>query len=133
VLTDERRVVPLTLLAQALASLGAALPAWFWFGGAAAGSVVVGGLIAVIPNGFLAARLLGSQAGVSPAKLLRAAWIGEIGKILLTALAFGAVFASLEGLSAPAVFVGFIAAELAIFAAGLMAGFAERNVVTTKS
>jgi ATP synthase protein I len=133
VLTDERRVVPLTLLAQALASLGAALPAWFWFGGIAAGSVVLGGLIAVIPNGFLAARLLGSRAAVNPERLLRCAWIGELGKILLTVVSFGAVFASAPALSAPAVFVGFIAAELGIFAAPLMAAVGRGNVVTTKS
>jgi ATP synthase protein I len=133
VLTEERRVVPLTLLAQALASLGVALPAWFWFGGVAAGSVALGGLVAVVPNGFLAARLLGSQAGVSPARLLRAAWVGELGKILLTAVAFGVVFASVRPLSAPAVFVGFIAAELGIFAAPLIAVHAQGNAVTTKS
>ena len=131
-LTDERRVVPLTLLAQALVSLGAGLLAWFWFGGFAAASVAVGGMIAVIPNGFLAARLLGAKAGVSAARLLRAAWLGEIGKIVLTALAFGVVFAS-QAFSAPAVFVGFIVAQLALFAAPLVTGVAAGSVVTTKS
>lgn len=129
-LTDERRVVPLTLLAQALASLGVALLAWLSFGAGAAASVLVGGLIAVIPNGFLAARLLASG---SPARLVRAAWIGEIGKLVLTALGFGIVFASAWPFSALAVFVGFIAAELAVFTAAFTAGSVRSSVLTTKS
>jgi ATP synthase protein I len=47
--------------------------------------------------------------------LYRAAWLGEFGKLLLTAVLFAAVFVSVRPLSAPAVFGGYIAAQMVIF------------------
>jgi ATP synthase protein I len=47
--------------------------------------------------------------------MLRAAWLGEIGKLALTALLFAVVFVSVRPLSAIAVFGGFIAAQLMVF------------------
>jgi ATP synthase protein I len=134
VLTDDRRVVPLTLLAQAGVSLGLAIVIWLWRGNVAGASALLGGIMAVIPNGFLAARLLGPGAGGSAVGLLRAAWLGALGKMLLTAALFGAVFALVRPISAPAVFAGFIAAQLAIFGAPLIAGGErEADTMTVKS
>lgn len=131
---DDRRVVPLTLTAQAAVSLGLAGVAWLAFGGAAGVSVLLGGLAAVVPNAFLAARLLAPAAGSSARALLRSAWIGAIGKLVLTALAFGAIFALVRPLSAPAVFAGFIAAQLVVFGALLPGGGQARlKESTTKS
>ena len=119
-LVDDRRVVPMTLLAQAGASLAVACVLGFWLGATAAASAALGGVIAVVPNAFLAARLVKPRA--SAAAALRAAWIGEIGKWLLTALLFGAVFASLRPVSAPALFSAFVAAQLAVLGALLWGG-----------
>ena len=127
-LIDDRRVVPLTLLAQAGVSLGLAALLGFWLGKIVAISVLLGGMVAVIPNAFLAARLL--SADNTAVAILRSAWLGEIGKLLLTALLFGAIFALIRPLSVAAVFGGFIAAQLVIFGAPLMGGRAE---TTTKS
>jgi ATP synthase protein I len=134
VLIDDRRVVPLTLLAQAGVSLGLAIVMWLWRGNVAAASTLLGGMVVVIPNGFLAARLLGPGAGGSAAGLLRAAWIGAVGKMLLTAVLFGAVFALVRPISALAVFAGFIAAQLTIFGVPLIAGGErEADTMTVKS
>jgi ATP synthase protein I len=133
VLTDDIRVVPMTLLAQASSSLVLAALLWFWQGPVAATSLFLGGMVAVVPNAFLAARLLRRQAGESASALMRAAWIGEIGKLLLTALLFGAIFSLARPISAPAVLGGFIAAQLVIFGALLVGSGAGKRRATTKS
>jgi len=117
VLIDERHAVPKLLLAQIGVSVGLAALLWLGRDGTAAASALLGGMIAVIPNAFLAARLLSSARDANAGALLRAAWIGEIGKLLLTAVLFGVVFAFVRPLSALSVFGGFIAAQLVVFGA----------------
>src|SRR5690606_37591724 len=93
--------------------------------------------VAVIPNGFLAARLLKPRADDSAAAIMRSAWIGEIGKLLLTALLFGVIFAMVRPISVLAVFGGFISAQLVIFGALLVGrgggSGAETGQATSKS
>ncbi|WP_428100572.1 ATP synthase subunit I [Candidatus Rariloculus sp.] len=119
-LTDDRRVMPLTLLAQAGVGLCLAALVWPWLGEVAAASVAAGAMVAVIPNAFLAARLL--SAANDARAILRSAWVGELGKLVLTALLFGAVFAFVRPLSVMAVFGGFIAAQLVVLGALLVGG-----------
>jgi ATP synthase protein I len=129
---DDSRVVPLTLLGQAGVTLCLAAGLWLWQGRVAGVSALLGGATAVIPNGFLAARLLGRRAGASAAALLRSAWIGEIGKLLLTAVFFGLIFGFVRPLSPGAMFGGLIAAQLVVFGVPLYGGGA-RNEAMTKS
>lgn len=110
------------LLAQVALSGAVAAGLAVWQGQIAAVSALLGGVIAVVPNAFLAARLIAPHAGASAKRLLRAAWLGEIGKLVLTALLFAVVFASVRPLSAAGVFAGFIAAQLAIFGMPLLGG-----------
>ena len=131
VLNDDRRVVLLTLLAQAGISLGLAAVIALW-SQVAASSALLGGMAAVVPNAFLAARLLKPRADSARA-LMRSAWVGEIGKLLLTALLFGLIFALIRPLSAPAVFAGFIGAQAAVWGALLLGGGASNTEATTKS
>jgi len=128
VLIDDRRVMPLTLLAQAGVSLSLAALLWLSLGRVAAVSALLGGMVAVIPNAFLAARLL-SAANTAPA-ILRSAWLGEIGKLLLTILLFGVIFASVRPISVMAVFGGFIAAQFVVLGSLLIGG---RAAASTKS
>ena len=72
------------------------------------------------------------RAGASAASLLRSVWIGEIGKLLLTAVLFAAIFGAVRPLEPPAVFGGYIAAQMAIFGAALFGG-ARRTEAITKS
>lgn len=110
------------LLLQLVAGLIAAAGFAVWQGEVAAVSALAGGAIAVIPNAFLAARLLSPGAGENARAMLKAAWLGEIGKLILTALLFAAVFVSIRPLSAVAVFGGFIAAQSMVFAVPLFGG-----------
>jgi ATP synthase protein I len=125
------RVVPLTLLAQAGVSVVLAAVLWLSFGDTVAVSTLLGGAAAVVPNGFLAARVLKPNRHVDD--LMRAAWLGEIGKILLTVLAFGVIFGFVRPISPPAVFAGFIAAQLVVFGALLVGGGGGNSEVMTKS
>lgn len=129
--TDDRRVVLLTLLAQTGAALVVAAFSALW-GPVAAVSALLGGLAAVVPNGFLAARLLSGPAQPGAKALMRSAWVGEIGKLLLTVLAFGAIFALVRPISVPAVFAGFIGAQAAVFGA-LLIGATGSATARTKS
>lgn len=131
-LNDDRHVVPMTLLAQAGASVGLAAVLWFWQGNVAAASALLGGMVAVIPNGFLAARLL-TPRDASAKALMRSAWFGEAGKVVLTALLFGVIFAAVRPLAPLAVFGGFIAAQLVIFGALLVGGGSGNKAAMTKS
>lgn len=110
------------LLAQA--GLAVVLAAFFWGTGGPvpAYSALLGGLIAVLPNAFLALRLSLPRRDPGAAALLRAAYIGELGKVMLTVLLFGLVFTAVRPLAAGALFAGFVAAQLAAFA-----GFLERG------
>jgi ATP synthase protein I len=123
------RVVPLTLLAQAGVSLVLAAALWASLGDTIAVSALLGGAAAVVPNAFLAARVLKVSRPVDA--LMRAAWLGEIGKIVLTVLAFGVIFGFARPIAPPAVFAGFIAAQLVVFGA-LLVGDQGRSGEVTK-
>ena len=114
----------LVLLAQAGVCLIVGAGAWLWAGKTAGVSALMGGAAAVVPNAFLAARLLTPRTAQG---LLRAAWIGEAGKLLLTVLFIGAIFALVRPVSAAAVFTGFIAVQLVVFGALLYGNGASKE------
>jgi ATP synthase protein I len=130
---DVKHVVPVTLLAQFCVGLAVAGVAWGWFGATAGISALLGGATAVMPNGFLAARLLASNRDLSDHAMMRAARIGETGKLLLTVLLFAVIFGFVRPRAPLAVFVGFIAAQLTVFGAFLIGDGAPSSEVVTKS
>lgn len=93
---------------------------WGIFGGVAGYSAMLGSLICVIPNGFLALRLIVPRRDPGAQALMQAAWIGEIGKLALTVLFFTLVFTLVRPLSAAALFAGFIVSQLVTFSGFLM-------------
>ncbi len=119
-------LVVLVLLAQS--GLTVAVAALFWGidGVVPAYSALLGGLTCVLPNGFLALRLTVPRRDPGAGALLRAAYIGELGKLALTVLMFGIVLSTVKPLAAGALFAGFIAAQLATFAGFLMRDNAPR-------
>jgi ATP synthase protein I len=133
VVIDVTRVVPLTLLAQACVSAALAAALWAGFGKVEAVSALLGGAAVVIPNAFLAARLLTPSRDQSAGAMMRSAWFGEIGKVLLTALLFGVIFGFVRPIAPPAVFAGFIAAQLVVFGALLVGGGVGTKEALTKS
>ncbi len=102
------------LLAQLGAAVGLAAIVWIWLGSDRAIPTLLGGLIGVVPNAFLAARLMSPRAGSSAQSLLRAGWLGEVGKIVIAAVMFAAVFATLRPLHPEFLFAGYIATLLAL-------------------
>ena len=105
---------------QMVVGLGLAAVLWGVFGVVAGYSALLGSLACVIPNAFLGLRLMVTQREQGAKALLRAAWIGEIGKLALTVLLFSLVFVLVRPLSAAALFAGFIASQLVTFAGLLM-------------
>lgn len=92
---------------------------WAGLGSERAIPTLLGGLIGVVPNAFLAARVMSPRAGSSAKSLLRAGWLGEIGKLAIAAVLFAAVFATLRPLHPGFLFAGYIATVLAL-PAGLL-------------
>ena len=102
------QVMPV-LLWQLLVSLGLAL--LFLFAGTVeAYSALLGGLICVIPNAYMATRLLMKSGAGDSQVFLRAAFLGETVKLLLTGALFSVVFVYVKPLNVLILFVGFIAA-----------------------
>ena len=102
--------------------IGVVLAAVLWgvYGEVAGISALLGSLTCVLPNAFLALRLAVPRADPGAKDLIRAAYIGEVGKLAITVLMFSIIFAAVRPLSAPALFAGFIAAQLMTFAGLLM-------------
>jgi ATP synthase protein I len=95
-------------------------------------SALLGGVAVVVPNGFLAARLLRPTRDESARAIMHSAWLGEIGKLLLTVLLFAAIFGAVRPLEPLAVFCGFIAAQMVVFGA-LLLGSPQPTEAITKS
>jgi ATP synthase protein I len=129
---DDRRVVPLTLLAQAGVVAALAVVLGVWIDGVVGVSALLGGTVSVIPNAFLAARLVNPRHQ-DAAALLRSAWVGVVGKLLITALLFGVIFLAVKPVSGLAVFGGFIAAQSVIFWALLVGAGPVSLKLGTKS
>ena len=108
------RTVRNILLAQLMTGLVLAAIVWIWLGSERAVPTLLGGLIGVVPNAFLAARLMSPRAAGSAQGLLRAGWIGEAGKLAIAAVMFAAVFVSLKPLHPEFLFAGYIATILAL-------------------
>ena len=114
--------------------IGAVLAAALWglYGHVAGYSALLGSLTCVIPNAFLALRLVVPRRDPGAGALIRAAYIGELGKLALTVLMFSIVFAMVRPLSAAALFAGFIAAQL-MTVAGLLLRDGQETEETTRN
>jgi len=130
---DVKHVVPVTLLVQLCVSFVIAAVLWVVVGEVAGASALLGGAAAVVPNGFLAARVLTPSRDLSARAMMRSAWIGEAGKVLLTALMFGVIFGFVRPIEPPAVFASFIAAQLVVFGALLLGNGSGGREAMTKS
>ena len=108
------------LLAQLGLSVVLAMLFWGVGGHVPAYSAMLGGLICVVPNAFLALRLVAPRRDLRARALVRAAYIGELGKLALTVLMFGTVFVLVRPLAAWPLFAGFIGAQLMTLAGFLM-------------
>ena len=113
-------IIVTVLVAQLV--VGAVLAALLWWlqGGVAGYSALLGSLTCVIPNAFLATRIVLARRDPGARALIRAAYTGELGKLALTVLMFSIVFVVIRPLAAGPLFAGFIAAQLVTFAGFLL-------------
>ena len=117
--------IPRVLMWQFIVGAVLAAVLWLVFGKVAGYSALLGSLTCVIPNAFLGLRIMAPRR--DPGALKKAAWIGEVGKLGLTVLLFFLIFTRVEPLEAAALFAGFIASQLTVFA-----GFSMRNETGTE-
>jgi len=123
--------IPRVLMWQFVVGVVLAAGLWAVIGSVAGYSALLGSLICVIPNAFLALRLMVPRRDPGAPALIQAAWIGEIGKLALTVLFFTLVFTLVRSLSAAALFAGFIASQLVAFSGLLMRGEQEQKTSNT--
>jgi len=102
--------------------IGGVLAVVFWAiqGHVAGYSALLGSLTCVIPNAFLALRLVVPRRDPGARALIQAAYIGELGKLAITVLMFSLVFALVRPLAAAPLFIVFIATQLATLAGLLL-------------
>ena len=115
------------LMWQLVTGVGLAAVLWGVFGVVAGYSTLLGSLACLVPNAFLGLRLIITRNEEGAKAILRAAWIGELGKLALTVLLFSLVFALVRPLNAAALFAGFIATQLVTFAGFLMRSDTETD------
>ena len=85
---QARRTVFLVIASQLAVAIAIAFVLAFAIGQEAAYSALVGALIGVIPNYYLAGRLLRRERGATPERSLRNIYVGEFIKIAFTVALF---------------------------------------------
>ncbi|MDH3749114.1 MAG: ATP synthase subunit I [Gammaproteobacteria bacterium] len=132
-LVPETRKMLKVLVGQI--GIGAVLAAVFWGlkGHVAGYSALLGSLTCVIPNAFLALRLVVPRRDPGARALIRAAYIGELGKLALTVLMFSVVFVLVRPLAAAPLFTGFIAAQLVTIAGLLVRDEQEHTGISSNN
>ena len=113
-----RKIAARMFVAQAVATLLAALGFWLFAGARPAGAAFVGGLIPTVALGFMALRVL--KGGVQgPGPVLGSLVVGLMMKWVLIAVGFYLALAVLKLPTLP-LFAGFVAAFSAQFVAGIL-------------
>lgn len=115
------------LMWQVLVAVALAAVLWGIYGNTIGYSALLGGVTCVVPNAFLALRLVLPREDSGAKALLGAAWAGEAGKLALTVLLFSLVFTLVRPLSAAALFAGFILTQLVILTGLLMRSEPEQD------
>ncbi len=85
---------------------------WAGFGNTLGFSALLGAIIAAVPNAFLALRLAAPRRDPGARSLVRAAYIGELGKLALTVLLFSIVFVTVRPLAAAPLFATYVVTAL---------------------
>jgi len=105
------------LMAQLMLGTLMGIAAWLLVNATAGYSAALGAAICVIPNAYLAMRMMAATPSQDAGKMLRATWFGEIGKLIITGVLFTVVFVVVKPLSPGALLIGFMAAQSGIWLA----------------
>lgn len=82
---------------------------WLLRGQVSAVSVLCGGLVAILPQAYFAARAFRWRGASAARQIARASYAGEIGKFILSVAGFALVFAAVRPIEGAAVFIGYLA------------------------
>lgn len=115
--TSAIRAMARILAAQLLIALLVALAGALFAGEIAAWSGLIGGMICLLPNAFLAFRIVIAGFRREAAALVRGMYVAEAGKMALSVLLFIAAFTLIKPMSAGWLFTGYIATTLVMWGA----------------
>lgn len=104
--SDRMRAVRWMLLGQALAVILAGVLGMI-FGPLAGKSAFLGGLVCFVPSCWFALRAFRHSGARSANEIVRSMYAGASGKMILTMVLFGFMFAYVKPINAMAVFAGF--------------------------
>ena len=126
------QINPLSAVSRILiAQLGAggvlAVAGWSFADATAGYSALLGGLICVVPNAFLALRMVAGTMGGDPRRALNATYIGAVGKLILTVALFTAVFVLVRPLRPGWLFAGFVAAQGIVLISLVRSGTSDQS------
>ena len=82
---------------------------FFSLGRVFAVSVLCGGLVAILPQAYFAARAFRWRGANAARAIARSSYAGEIGKYVLSVAGFALVFAAVRPIEGAAVFGGYLA------------------------
>lgn len=71
-------------------------------------SVLIGGLIAIVPQAYFAVLAFRWRGARSATAIARSSYAGEVGKFLLSFAGFAVVFATVRPINGLAVFIGYL-------------------------
>ena len=83
------------------------------FGSPVAYSVLLGGLISLIPNAGYASLVFRHSGARAMGAVVRNAYLGEMMKLVLIGVGFGLVFVLVDPLHVPGLFTGFVFVHMA--------------------
>lgn len=89
-------------------------------GTVAAYSMLLGGLICLLPHCYFAYRAFKFQGARAARQIVRSFYTGEAVKLVLTAAMFTVVFVAVKPLNAAVLFVGFIVVQLSSWLVPIM-------------
>ncbi|MGH8578671.1 MAG: ATP synthase subunit I [Gammaproteobacteria bacterium] len=95
-LPGHKKIAYKIVAAQALVTVIIALLLLVISSARSAYSALAGGLVSVVSNSYLAAKLFRFERDAVPGRIVRAFYVGEAVKILITAVSFVFIFAVLD-------------------------------------
>jgi len=100
--------VYIAFIIQFLLCIAAAMIALLVIDLVAAYSILLGGLISILPNGYFAWKAFRYRGARNTPMIVKSFYAGETGKLIMTAVLFALVFAGIKPLNELAIIVSFI-------------------------
>jgi ATP synthase protein I len=100
--------VYIAFIIQFLLCIAAALIALLTFNLVTAYSILLGGFISIVPNGYFAWKAFRYRGARNTPLIVKSFYAGETGKLIMTGVLFAAVFAGIRPIDELAIIVSFI-------------------------